>query len=52
MRRKREGRQFCTAALKFVSRHSGAMQSIEPQMRNCASGNLEIPGLILRTNPE
>jgi hypothetical protein len=25
-------------------RHSGAMQSIEPQMRNCTSGNLEIPG--------
>jgi hypothetical protein len=34
------------------SRHSGAMQSIEPQMRNCASGNLEIPGLVLRTIPE
>ena len=24
----------------------------EPQMRNCASGNLEIPGLVLRTIPE
>jgi len=24
-------------------RHSGAMQSIEPQMCNCTSGNLEIP---------
>jgi hypothetical protein len=23
-----------------------------PQMRNCASGNLEIPGLVLRTIPE
>jgi hypothetical protein len=35
-----------------VTRHSGAMRSIEPQMRNCASGNLEIPGLVLRTIPE
>jgi len=25
------------------------MRSIEPQLRNCASGNLEIPGLVLRT---
>jgi hypothetical protein len=33
-------------------RHSGAMRSIEPQMCNCASGNLEIPGLVLRTIPE
>jgi hypothetical protein len=24
--------------------HSGASHSDEPQMRNCASGNLEIPG--------
>jgi len=28
------------------------MRSIEPQMRNCESGNLEIPGLVLRTIPE
>jgi hypothetical protein len=27
-------------------------QKREPQMRNCASGNLEIPGLVLRTIPE
>jgi hypothetical protein len=24
----------------------------EPQMRNCASGNLEIPDMVLRTIPE
>jgi hypothetical protein len=24
----------------------------EPQMRNCASGNLEIPGSMLRIAPE
>jgi hypothetical protein len=36
------------------SRHSGAMRSIEPQMRNGASGNLEIkiPGSSLRDVPE
>jgi hypothetical protein len=28
----------------FSRRHSGAMRSIEPQMRNCASGNLKVPG--------
>jgi hypothetical protein len=28
------------------------MRSIEPQMRNCASGTLEVPGLVLRTIPE
>jgi hypothetical protein len=33
-------------------RHSGAMRSIEPQMCNCTSGNLEIPVLVLRTIPE
>src|SRR5262249_51296769 len=32
------------------SRHSGARS--EPQMRNCASGNLEIPGSMLRIAPE
>ena len=32
-------------------RHPGAMRSIEPQMRNCASGNLEIPGLVLAHHP-
>jgi hypothetical protein len=34
------------AAFRFfsLSRHSGAMRSIEPQVRNCAPGNLEIPG--------
>ena len=47
-----------------IGRHSGAMPPgprearpddrlrIEPQMRNCASGNLEIPGSALRTAPE
>jgi hypothetical protein len=35
-----------------LCRHSGAMRSIEPQMRNCTSGNLEIPDLVLRTIPE
>jgi hypothetical protein len=29
-----------------------AARQREPQMRNCASGNLEIPGLVLRTIPE
>jgi flagellar biosynthetic protein FliQ len=27
------------------------MRSIEPQMRNCASGDLEIPGLVLTHHP-
>jgi flagellar biosynthetic protein FliQ len=27
------------------------MRSIEPQMRNCASGDLEIPGLVLAHHP-
>jgi hypothetical protein len=27
------------------------MRSIEPQMRNGASGNLEIPGLVLAHHP-
>ncbi|SHG69878.1 hypothetical protein SAMN05444169_3720 [Bradyrhizobium erythrophlei] len=26
--------------------------ALEPQMRNCASGNLEIPGSMLRIAPE
>jgi hypothetical protein len=30
----------------------GRCDSIEPQMRNCASGNLEIPGSSLRDAPE
>jgi hypothetical protein len=29
----------------------GRCESIEPQMRNCASGNLEIPGLVLAHHP-
>jgi hypothetical protein len=32
--------------------HSGARRRREPQMCNCTSGNLEIPGLVLRTIPE
>jgi hypothetical protein len=27
------------------------MRSIEPQVRNCAPGNLEIPGLVLAHHP-
>jgi hypothetical protein len=27
-----------------LHRHSGAMRSIEPQMCNCTSGNLKVPG--------
>jgi hypothetical protein len=49
---------------RSLHRHSGAMPPgprearpddrlrIEPQMRNCASGNLEIPGSSLRDAPE
>jgi hypothetical protein len=33
-------------------RPSGVMRSIEPRMRNCASGNLKIPGLVLTYHPE
>src|SRR5207244_10398534 len=33
-----------TTSRNESNRHSGAMQSIEPQMCNCTSGNLEIPG--------
>ena len=33
-------------------RHSGAMRSIEPQVRHCAPESLEIPGSVLRTAPE
>ena len=33
-------------------RHSGMVRSTRPQMRNCASGNLEIPGSMLRIAPE
>jgi hypothetical protein len=29
-----------------------ASETSEPQMRNCASGNLEIPGSMLRIAPE
>jgi len=37
---------------KFLARHPGAMRSIEPQMRNCASGDLEIPGSMRCIVPE
>src|SRR5215217_6598637 len=30
----------------------GAVRRTEPQMRNCASGNLEVPGSMLRIAPE
>jgi len=33
-------------------RHSGMVRRTRPQMRNCASGNLEIPGSMLRIAPE
>ena len=32
--------------------HSGATRSGELQMFNCTSGNLQIPGPVLRTIPE
>src|SRR6266853_224717 len=32
--------------------HSGMVRRTRPQMRNCASGNLEIPGSMLRIAPE
>jgi hypothetical protein len=31
--------------------HSGMVRSTRPQMRNCASGNLEIPGSMLTHRP-
>jgi hypothetical protein len=34
------------------NRHPGASRSDEPQMRNCASGDLESPGSMLRIAPE
>jgi hypothetical protein len=34
---------------RALARHSGAMRSIEPQMRNCASGISRFPGAQLRT---
>src|SRR5260370_39729629 len=33
------------------SRHSGMVRQHRPQMRNCASGNLEIPGSMLSHRP-
>ena len=33
-------------------RHSGVMREHRTTMRNCASGNIEIPGLALRAPPE
>jgi len=35
-----------------LARHSGMVRSTRPQMRRCASGNLEIPGSMLRIAPE
>ena len=35
-----------------MTRHSGMVRRTRPQMRNCASGNLEIPGSMLRFAPE
>src|SRR5258705_13783923 len=32
--------------------HSGMVRRTRPQMRNCASGNLEIPGSMLRIATE
>jgi len=37
---------------EFLARHPGAMRSIEPQVRNCASGDLEIPGSMRCIAPE
>jgi hypothetical protein len=39
-----------TKQSKFVI--PGWCVSVRPQMRNCASGNLEIPGSMLRIAPE
>src|SRR5712671_3890889 len=36
----------------LIRRHSGMVRRTRPQMRNCASGNLEIPGSMLRIAPE
>src|SRR6476646_6837426 len=36
----------------IILRHSGMVRQHRPQMRNCASGNLEIPGSMLRIAPE
>src|SRR5712672_2542585 len=33
-------------------RHSGMVRRTRPQVRNCAPGNLEIPGSMLRIAPE
>src|SRR6266850_1233194 len=39
------------ARAAFVIRHSGMVRRTRPQMRNCASGNLEIPGSMLTHRP-
>ena len=35
---------ICAARMRGHAGHSGMVRSTRPQMRNCASGNLEIPG--------
>src|SRR6266446_7864562 len=39
-------------AIQTPSFRDGALVSISPQMCNCTSGNLEIPGSMLRIAPE
>jgi hypothetical protein len=38
--------------MDFNPSFRGEREAIEPQMCSCTSGNLEIPGLVLRTIPE
>jgi len=61
---RREAAKAClmnTSALRFFwsevttlyrLRHSGMRRQAQARMRNCASGNLEIPGSMLRIAPE
>ena len=44
--------RLLTRSRMWTRRHSGMVRRTRPQMRNCASGNLEIPGSMLRIAPE
>ena len=39
-------------ANQTIDRHSGMVRRTRPQMCNCTSGNLEVPGSMLRIAPE
>jgi hypothetical protein len=41
----------CAVVPINILRHSGMVRRARPQMRNCASGNLEIPGSMLSHRP-